>query len=338
MERDEARTDERLPMRSGRRGGLDRPRRGRRSGPPVSIVLALAGALGLAACGSGSSAGSTDAGSGAPAGALPVVTTTTVFADIVRNVGGDLVDVTSLVPRGGDVHTFEPRPADIQAVSTAKLLVMNGLGLDDWLGKTIDNASVSGTPLIKLAVDLPGVDLLPGEDPGTQNPHLWMNVRYGELYVDRIAQALTSVDAAHAAQYDRQAAAYKTRLDALDASVRARIATIPEANRKLVTFHDAFPYYARAYGVTIVGVAVQAPGQDPSAGYTARLITAIREAGVKGIFSEAQFPTKLVDQLGAETGASVVSNLYDDSLGDDPVTSYEAVIDWDTDQLVAALR
>ncbi|MGZ8513995.1 MAG: metal ABC transporter substrate-binding protein, partial [Candidatus Limnocylindrales bacterium] len=298
------------------------------------VVLGLASALVLAACGSGS----TDGGSGAPAGALTVVTTTTVFADIIRNVGGDLVNVTSLVPRGGDVHTFEPKPSDIQAVSKAKLLVMNGLGLDDWLGKTIDNASVSGTPLIKLAADLPAVDLLPGEDPGTQNPHLWMNVKYGELYVDRIVQALTSVDAAHAAEYDRQAAAYKTRLDSLDASVRARIATIPASNRKLVTFHDAFPYYASAYGITIVGVAVHAPGQDPSAGYTAQLITAIRDAGVKAIFSEAQFPTKLVDQLGAETGATVVSNLYDDSLGDTPVTSYAAVISWDTDQLVAALR
>ena len=165
-----------------------------------------------------------------------------------------------------------------------------------------------------------------------------MDVKYGELYVDRIAESLASLDPANAARYGAQATAYKARLDALDASVRSRIATIPEADRKLVTFHDAFPYYARAYGITIVGVAVQAPGQDPSAGYTAQLITAIRNAGVKAIFSEAQFPTKLVDQLGAETGATVVSNLYDNSLGDDPVTSYEAVIDWDTDQLVAALR
>ncbi len=291
--------------------------------------------LALAACGSSPTGG---APGSASAHALTVVTTTTVFADIVRNVGGDLVNVTSLVPKNGDVHTFEPKPADIQNVAGAQLLVMNGLGLDDWLEKTVTNASASGTPLIKLGVDQPAVDLLPGEDSGTQNPHLWMNVKYGELYVDRIAESLKSLDQVHAAQYDTQAAAYKSRLDALDLSVRARIATIPEADRRLVTFHDAFPYYARAYGITIVGVAVQAPGQDPSAGDTARLITAIREAGVKAIFSEAQFPTKLVDQLGAETGVRVVSNLYDDTLGDDPVTSYEAVINWDTDQLVAALK
>ena len=319
-------------MRFGRDIPSRRRSRGTSAGRAASVVLGLT-VLGVAACG-----GSTANGNGRSPDSLTVVTTTTVFADIVRNVGGDLVDVTSLVPKGGDVHTFEPKPADIQTVSRAKLLVMNGLGLDDWLEKTITNASASGTPLIKLGVDLPGVELLRGEDPGTENPHLWMNVEYGKGYVDRIAQSLISLDPAHAAQYGMQATAYKARLDSLDASVRSRIATIPEANRKLVTFHDAFPYYARAYGITIVGVAVQAPGQDPSAGYTAQLITAIRAAGVKAIFSEAQFPTRLVDQLGSETGTTVVTNLYDDSLGDDPISSYEAVISWDTDQLVRALK
>jgi ABC-type Zn uptake system ZnuABC Zn-binding protein ZnuA len=300
----------------------------------ASGAVALLVALALAGCASGGGA-SQSAGT---AGALQVVTTTTVFADMVGQVGGDLVKVTSLVPKNGDVHTFEPKPADVQIVAGAKVIIMNGLGLDDWLEKTVTNAALPGTPLIKLGVDLPGVTLLPGEDPGTQNPHLWMDVKYGELYVDRIAQALSAADPGHGSQYDTQAAAYKARLETLDAGIRAKIATIPEANRKIVTFHDAFPYYAREYGITIVGVAVAAPGQDPSAGYTAQLITAIRDTGVKAIFSESQFPTKLVDQLATETGAKVVSTLYDDALGDPPITSYEAVITWDTDQLVQALK
>ena len=116
------------------------------------------------------------------------------------------------------------------------------------------------------------------------------------------------------------------------------MAAIPPEDRRLVTFHDAFPYYAREYGLTIVGVAAEAPGQDPSAGDTARLIDAIKAAHVKAIFSEAQFPPRLVDQLASATGVTVVADLYDDALGDDPVTSYEAVIRWDTDQLVKALR
>ncbi|HEX7471585.1 MAG TPA: metal ABC transporter substrate-binding protein [Candidatus Limnocylindrales bacterium] len=300
-------------------------------------MLVLGAVACLAGCaGSPSAAASTNGGvTGRP---LVVVTTTTVFADMIRQVGGPNVSVTSLVPRGGDVHTFEPKPADVQTVAAAQLLVMNGLGLDDWLQKTITNAATPGTPVIKLGVDLPGIALLPGEDPGTQNPHLWMDVKYAEAYVDRIAAELTTVDPTDAAGFGARAATYRTRLDALDASIRARIATIPEANRKLVTFHDAFPYFAREYGITIVGVAVEAPGQDPSAAYIGRLIEAIKAAGVKAIFSESQFPTKLVDQLGAETGAAVVANLYDDSIGDPPIDSYEAVMDWDVNQLVTALR
>lgn len=296
----------------------------------VALLLGLVAAV-VFACGQ---TGSTPA----PSGPLPVVTTSTVFADLVRNVGGDLVVVTSLAGKNADVHTFEPAPADLRMVSQARLLVMNGLDLDDWLEDTITNAAATGTPLIKLAVDLPGVTLLPGEEAGTQNPHLWMDVSYAALYVDRIAAALKGVDPANAQTYDSQAAAYKVRLANLDASVRAKIGAIPVANRKLVMFHDAFPYFARAYGITIVGVAVEAPGQDPSAGETAALIDAIRAAGVKAIFSESQFPTKLVDQLAAETGATVVADLYDDALGDPPVTSYIALIEWDADKLEGALR
>jgi ABC-type Zn uptake system ZnuABC Zn-binding protein ZnuA len=282
----------------------------------------------------GCSPGASPAPSRAPR--LPVVATTTVFAEMVQEVGGDLVDARSLVPANGDVHTFEPRPSDIRNVATAKVLVMNGVGLDDWLEKTITNASASGTPLVKLGVDLPGVKYIGGEDGGL-NPHLWMNVGYALLYVDRIEAALARADPSHASRYAAQAAAYKVRLADLDTWVRAQIGTIPTANRKLVAFHDAFPYYARAYGITIVGVAVAAPGQDPSAGYTAELIDAIRAAGVKAIFSEAQFPRKLIDALAAETGTTVVADLYDDALGDPPITTYEAVIRWDTEQLVKAL-
>ena len=310
---------------------------GRRSGRLLAAGRAgLAGLLVvvLVACSSGSASPTASSGNGR----IDVVATTTVFADLVQQVGGSHVKAASLVPRGGDVHTFEPKPGDVQTISRAKLLVMNGLGLDDWLEDTITTASATGTPLVKLGEGLSDIELLPGEDTGTKNPHLFMDVTYTERYVDEIAAALAQVDPAHASDYRSGAAAYKTRLTALDASVRQKIATIPEANRKVVTFHDAFPYYAREYGITIVGTAVEAPGQDPTAGYTAHLIDEIKASGVKAIFSEVQFPTKLVDQLSAETGVKVVANLYDDSVGDPPVDTYEGVITWDTDQLVAALK
>jgi ABC-type Zn uptake system ZnuABC Zn-binding protein ZnuA len=305
-----------------------------RAGIAIGIIV-LAGAV-LAACGPSASSSAPGGGSASGGATVNVLTTTTVFADMVRNVGGSLVSVSSLVPKSGDVHTYEPKPADARAVARADLLVMNGLGLDDWLEKTITSAG-TGAPLLKLA---PGVDAppLPGPASGTENPHLWMDVRYAQIYADEIATALGQVDPAHAATYLSQAAAYKALLETLDAWVRQQIASVPAGNRTIVTFHDAFPYFAREYGLTIVGVAVEAPGQDPSAGYTATLIQAIRANGVKAIFAENQFPTKLADELAAQTGTKVVSNLYDDSLGDPPVTSYEEVIRWDVGQIVAGLR
>lgn len=270
-------------------------------------------------------------------GPMAVVTTSSVFADLARNVGGARVTVTSLVPKGLDVHTYQVTPADLRAVSTADLFVMNGLGLDDWLEKTI-RAAGSGAPVLKLGVDLPDTALLPGDTAGTQNPHLWMDVTYGIGYATRLAEALSAADPSHASEIEATTTAYVQRLTELDGWVRQQIGTIPAADRRFVSFHDAMPYFARAYGLTVVGVAVEAPGQDPSAGEIAALIDLVKSTGVKAIFSEAQFPTALVDQIGRETGARVVSNLYNDSLGDDPITSYEALIRWDVEQLVAALR
>jgi len=294
----------------------------------VTILLLV-----VAACGGGS----VPTGSVDPGGQLKVVTTSTVFADLIRNVGGDRVTVTSLVPRGVDVHTYQATPVDLRAVASADLFVMNGLGLDDWLEKTIRAAS-NGAPIVKLAVDLEGVVLLPGETPAAQNPHLWLDVAYATLYATRITENLQEMDTIHAAEIAATSAAYIQKLADLDVWVREQIGTIPAGDRQFVMFHDALPYFARAYGLTVVGVAVEAPGQDPSAGEIAALIDAIRATGVKAIFSEDQFPTTLVDQIGRETGATVEADLFTDSLGDDPITSYEALIRWNVEQIVTALR
>jgi ABC-type Zn uptake system ZnuABC Zn-binding protein ZnuA len=281
--------------------------------------------------------GPADDGSRDPEVPIRVVTTSTVFADLIRHAGGDRVEVTSLVPPGADVHTYQATPEDLRAASVAELVVMNGLGLDDWLEETL-RVAASDAPVLRLAEDLDGVDLLPGESPDTQNPHLWMDVSYARLYVGRIAATLERADPGHAAEIEASSGAYAADLTALDAWVRSEMASIPEVNRRAVIFHDALPYFARAYGLVVVGVAVEAPGQDPSAGEIAELVDAIRANGVKAIFSEAQFPTALVDQLARETGARVVADIYDDALGDDPVTSYAAMIRWDVEQFVEALR
>ncbi|MEW5990249.1 MAG: metal ABC transporter substrate-binding protein [Chloroflexota bacterium] len=296
----------------------------------VALAVALAIPL-AAACGPAPGSSTRD-----PAAPIRVVTTSTVFGDLVSLAGGDRVAVTSLVPPGVDVHTYQATPDDLRAASEADLIVMNGLDLDDWLEATV-RAANADAPVVRLAEDLDGVELLPGEEPDTQNPHLWMDVAYARLYVDRIAETLADADPDHAAEIKATAATADARLAELDDWVREQIATIPEDQRRFVMFHDALPYFARAYGLEIVGVAVEAPGQEPSAGEIAALVDVIRASGVKAIFSEDQFPTDLVDQIARETGATVVADLYDDSLGDDPVTSYEALIRWDVARFVEAL-
>jgi ABC-type Zn uptake system ZnuABC Zn-binding protein ZnuA len=291
----------------------------------AAVVLALV----AGACG-----GRVDEGD---APGVPVVTTTTILADLVRQVGGDRVRVESLVPKGGEVHTFDPTPSDIRRVTDARVVVRNGLGLDDWLGDLVGDTGTQA-PVIALGDDLPGVTLIAGEDPGgAANPHLWMNVAYASAYAARIADALATVDPDGAETYRASLGAYQERLATLDEYAKAQVGAIPEANRTVVSFHDAFPYFAAAYGLTIDGTVVDSPGQDPSAGQVAALVARIREGGVRAIFAEAQFNPDIVDTIAAETGATVVSDLYTDSVGDPPQDTYEGLMHWNIDRVVEAL-
>ncbi len=304
----------------------------------VSVVLALV----LGACGGGAGATGAPGGSALPSpapDAIDVVATTTVFADLVRQAGGAAVRVTSLVPAGGDPHTYAPTPSDVRAIAGANLVVMNGLGVDDWLTPLLVEAKLPASALAELGPHEPGVTYLAGDGgTGTLNPHLWLDVAYAELYVKRIVAALQAAAPAKQAALQASGDAYLARLATLDTAIRGQIATIPPANRKLVSYHDAFPYFAAAYGLTIVGSVVPSPGQDPSAGQVAALIDAIRASGVKAIFSEAQFNPKVEQQLAAEAGVTVVSDLYSDALGQPPVDTYEAMMHWDADRVVEALR
>jgi ABC-type Zn uptake system ZnuABC Zn-binding protein ZnuA len=297
-------------------------------------VIAGVAALLLAACGSPAAA---PTGPTPEPGALRVVTTTTVLADLVASVGGPKVAVRSLVPKGGEVHTFDPSPSDVAHLTDADLVVANGLGLDGWLSDLAVDAGATA-PIVVLGEDLPGVDYLAGDDPDEPvNPHLWLDVSNARAYVARLAEALAQADPADRAAYESGALAYDAELADLDTWIRGRIATVPIADRAIVSFHEAFPYLARAYGLEIVGVVVDAPGQDPSAGQIAALVDAIRAAGVKAVFGEAQFSDKLVRTIAEETGARVETSLYNDSLGDAPADTYVGMMRWNVERIVAAL-
>lgn len=268
-------------------------------------------------------------------GALNVVTTTTFLADMVRQVGGEHVSVLSLVPKGGEVHTFDPRPSEAWALSSARLVFANGLGLDDWLTQLAADVGTDG-PIVRLGENLPGVDYI--VENGQTNPHLWLDVANAEKYVDRINAALAAADPANAGTYGAGRDAYRARLADLDTWARGQLAALPAANRRIVSYHDALPYFCRAYGLTVVGNVVAAPGQDPSVQEVQRLIDSIRANGVRAIFSEAQFNPELARTIASEAGARVVSDLYTDTLGDSPADTYEGLVRWDVAHIAEALR
>lgn len=269
---------------------------------------------------------------------LGVVATSTVLADLVEEVGGNRVTVHSLVPPGGEVHTFDPAPSDAAAVANARLLVMNGLGLDDWLLAFAQQAAASEIPVLKLAENIDEVEYIDDEETGAANPHLWMNPVYTQIYVDRIRLKLIELDPAGQQTYDANAQAYDGSLVELDQWARQQMDTIPASERRVLSSHDAFPYFARAYGMELIAVIVEVPGQDPSAADIAALENEIRQSNVKAILSEVQFSDELVRSIADDTGAAVVSDLYTDSLGDPPVDTYEAAIRHDVDQIVSALK
>jgi len=270
-------------------------------------------------------------------GQIAVVATTTVLADLVHQVAGSRAVVTSLVPKGGDVHTFDPRPSSMRAVASAAIIVRNGLGLDDWVASMVANTGTKA-PIVAVGENLPGVTYLHSDgSAGTVNPHIWMNVANAERIVARIATALAAADPAGAQVYADGATTYESQLAALDTELAARMATIPAANRTVVAFHDAFPYLADAYGLHIDGTIISAPGQDPSAGSMADLVAIIRRDNVRAVFTEAQFNDELARTIAAETGVNVVSGLYDDTLGDPPLDSYVAIMRHDVDEVIQAL-
>jgi ABC-type Zn uptake system ZnuABC Zn-binding protein ZnuA len=254
---------------------------------------------------------------------------------MVRQVGGSHVSVTSLVPRGGDVHTFDPRPSEAWSLSGARLVIANGLGLDNWLTQLAADVGTDG-PVVHLGENLPGVVYITAD--GQINPHLWLDVANAELYVDRIETALVAADPANTAVYRAGHDAYRVQLGELDSWARGQLSALPAANRRIVSYHDALPYFCRAYGLVVIGDVVAAPGQDPSAKEIESLIEAMRSNGVRAIFSEAQFSPELARTIAAEAGASVVSDLYTDTLGDSPVDTYEGVVRWDVGHIAEALR
>ena len=242
---------------------------------------------------------------------LNVVASFSILGDFVRNVGGERVSVTTLVGADGDVHVYTPAPADAKKIAEAKLLVINGFGLEGWLPRLLQAAG-SKAPIMIATKGIAPLKL--GSDA---DPHAWQSVANAKIYVANIRDALVTADPADAEVFGANAENYLTKLDALDREVRAAIAQIPQNRRKVISTHDAFGYFAAGYGIDFIaplGVSTEA---EVSARDIARIINQIRNSGIPAVFLENISDPRLMRRISAETGARVGGTLYSDSLTDE---------------------
>jgi zinc/manganese transport system substrate-binding protein len=242
---------------------------------------------------------------------LNVVASFSIIGDFVRNVGGDRVSVTTLVGPNGDVHVYTPAPADAKKIADAKLLVVNGLGLEGWLPRLVQSSGSKA--VIVTATD----GISPRRLDQAADPHAWQSVVDAGIYVANIRDALAAADPADAAAFRANAAAYLAKLDALDREVRSSVAQIPPARRKVISTHDAFGYFAAAYGIEFIAPVGVSTESEASARDIARIITQIRTEKIPAVFLENISDVRLIRRISAETGARVGGTLFSDSLSEE---------------------
>jgi len=272
-------------------------------------ILVLASAL--LAC-NGAPSSSTQGGATAD-----LLTTSTILADITRNVSGDRLVVEPLLPIGVDPHSYQPTPQDTAKISQAKLLIVNGADYEHFLEPLLENADGQRT-LIEASAGL-RLRTDPDAEHGV-DPHLWLDPNNVVAYVENIREGLTHFDPDGAQTYQSNASAYTVRLQELDAWIKTQVGQIPPGRRVLVTDHEALGYFAERYGFTIVGTIMESFSSDasPSAQQMAGLIDQIKQSKAPAIFLDASDSPALAQQIAAETGVKVVTDLHLESLTDGP--------------------
>jgi ABC-type Zn uptake system ZnuABC Zn-binding protein ZnuA/ABC-type Mn2+/Zn2+ transport system permease subunit len=274
----------------------------------LAVAGALAAALLVGGCGS----------SGSDSGKLSVVATTTQIGDFARQVGGSDVDVHQILAPNTDPHDYEPRPADVTTTADANIVFTNGDNLDAWMDKVVSDSG-SHAKVVDLGAGVPVK--LPGESSGPEaslyDPHWWHDPRNAEAAAREIAAQLSAVDPKDKATFEANAAAYEASLKRLDSGIASCLSGVPAADRKLVTDHDAFGYFANRYGIQVVGAVIpsQTTQAQPNAQDLTDLANQIKREGVKAIFPESSLSPKLAQTIASQTGASANYTLYGDTLG-----------------------
>jgi zinc/manganese transport system substrate-binding protein len=271
------------------------------------LVTAFAAAL----------AGAPTAAQDAQQSRIKAVATMSILGDLVRNVGGDRLDVTTLVGPNGDAHVYSPTPGDARKLAAANIVFVNGLGLEGWMTRLI-TASAAKAPVVVVTKGITPQRMEDDGRPGRTviDPHAWQSVADAKIYVANIRDGLVAIDPAGKAIYEANAAAYLGELDALEKEVKAAIATIPADRRKIITTHDAFGYFGAAYGMTFIapeGISTEA---EPSAKDVAKIITQIKKQKIPAVFLENVTDPRLMDRIAHEAGAIVGGTLYSDALSE----------------------
>jgi zinc/manganese transport system substrate-binding protein len=254
---------------------------------------------------------------------VKAVSSFSILADLIRQIGGDRVDVTALAGPNADMHAFQPTPADAKAVAAADLVVINGLGFEGWADRLVKSSGYKKQPVIASK----GIKSLAAEDDkhghggkghaqGRADPHAWQAVANVKTYVANIRDALIAVDAGGKADYESAAGDYLKKLDALEAEIKGAFADVPKTMRRVITSHDAFRYYGNAYGIAFLSPQGVTGNSEPTAKDVGALIRQIKREKVKAVFVENISSPRLIETIAKESGASMGGTLYSDALSD----------------------
>lgn len=280
--------------------------------------------------------------SSARAAELEVITSFSILGDLVHQIGGERVSVYTLVGPEQDAHAYEPRPSDARRIKRAGLVVLNGLGFDDWLPRLARASGYQGTLLVASDGIRP---LAMHSEHGSHthnehiDPHAWQDVANVRAYAANISAALIAADPAGADTYRANANRYRAALDALDADIRAAIGRLPQERRRVVSSHAAFGYFARAYGMTFLAPVGAAGHSKPGARDVARLIKQLRNEKAAAVFIETIIDPRLIERIRTESGAAMGGTLYSDALSnaDGPASSYIAMMRHNLNTLMVVL-
>ena len=264
---------------------------------------------------------------------IKVVSTFSILGDMVQNIGGNNIELTTLVGANGDGHVYEPTPADAKSVAAADVVFVNGLGFEGWIDRLVKASGYKG----KVIIATEGIKELKFE--GELDPHAWQDLSNGRIYIKNIKNALTDVDPKNSNLYKKNFIAYDKILESMDKSTKDKFADIPKKNRKVITSHDAFLYFGRAYGIDFrspVGVTTES---EPSAGELAELITEMRKDNIKALFAENITDPRLIKQLAKEVNAQIGGTLYSDALSDnsEPANTYINMFKYNVNELATIL-